>query len=276
MKVVIVCIAKLEHNYIEEFVRYHLLLGFDKIYLYDNEDVPVYKDLLRSFPDVIVTHLPKNNYRKGIQYIALESFMKYVVMKDKITHVAHIDIDEFIVLKKHTNIKKFIAQYIKDDCAGIGMNWRFFGSSGFTERSSLPVTMRFTKCEEKGNMHIKTLFDVKKVKCFNTCHDVTTHINYKIKTTHGKIIIGPFNKLIDMSVIQLNHYKSKTWEEFQYIRSRGRAGLPIQRQKEEDVLKSFMAYDINEVEDLHAHDFYKPVYQSIVRNIVKEILDKII
>ena len=36
---VIVCIAKKEHDYIEEFVKYHLELGFTSIYLYDNEDI---------------------------------------------------------------------------------------------------------------------------------------------------------------------------------------------------------------------------------------------
>ena len=39
MKVVIVAIAKMEQDYIEEWVKYHLHLGFDQIFLYDNEDV---------------------------------------------------------------------------------------------------------------------------------------------------------------------------------------------------------------------------------------------
>jgi len=36
-----------------------------------------------------------------------------------------MDCDEFIVLKHHNNIKDFINDYIKNDCVGIGINWRF-------------------------------------------------------------------------------------------------------------------------------------------------------
>jgi hypothetical protein len=202
--------------------------------------------------------------------------MKSVVSKDKITHVAHIDIDEFIVLKKHNNIKSFISDYIKGNCAGIGMNWRFFGSSDLTKKENIPVTIRFTQCEEKGNMHIKTIFEVKKVKHFNTCHDVTPQNNFKIKATNLKNITGPFNKSIDFSVVQLNHYKCKTFEEFQYIRTRGRAGVSAQKQSKEDIFESFNHYNINEVKDLHAHNIYKTIIYYDIQSIVLDILEKII
>ena len=56
---VIVCIAKLESNYIEEFVKYHIALGFSKIFIYDNEDTPVYEKLLEKYSDFIfVIHFP--------------------------------------------------------------------------------------------------------------------------------------------------------------------------------------------------------------------------
>jgi hypothetical protein len=149
---VIVCIAKKEHDYIEEFVKYHLALGFKHIYLYDNEDHPTYETMLNKYKDNIkFLHLPFNNYYTGVQYVALADFVKHYLFTTEITHVAHIDIDEFIVLKKHDNICDFINEYIVGDCQGIGMNWRFFGSSGKTEKTNEPVTTRFTMCEQKGN-----------------------------------------------------------------------------------------------------------------------------
>ena len=48
---VIVCIAKREHDYIEEFVKYHIGIGFKHIYLYDNEDVPTYESFLQNYKD---------------------------------------------------------------------------------------------------------------------------------------------------------------------------------------------------------------------------------
>ena len=253
---VIVCIAKKEHDYIEEFVKYHLALGFKYIYLYDNEDLPTYENMLDKYKDYIqFTHIPFNNYSKAVQYIALDHFVNnYLFKHEQITHVAHIDIDEFIVLKKHTTISDFINEYIKGDCQGIGMNWRYFGSSGQTEKSDMPVTMRFTMCQQGGNVHIKTLFKKKYFLGYNCCHDVKLSKGH-IKSTNQKIIKGPFNEHIDLSVIQLNHYKCKTLPEFRCIRQRQRAD--IVGDINENIDESFKMWDINQTEDLTAKKFYE-------------------
>jgi hypothetical protein len=257
----IVCIAKKEHDYIEEFVKYHIGIGFKRIYLYDNEDVPTYKSLLKEYEqDIVVTHIPHNNYHKPVQCIALDHFVNNYLFSHDITHVAHIDIDEFIVLKKHANITEFINEYIKDDCQGIGMNWRFFGSSGRSEKTNEPVTQRFTMCENNGNMHIKTLFKKDNFIRYNTPHDIVLKKGY-IKSTNGFIIEGPFNNNnIDLSVIQLNHYKCKTLPEFRYIRKRQRAD--VIGDINEDVDASFNAYNKNEIEELTASIIYKNILMN--------------
>ena len=241
---VIVCIAKKEHDYIEEFVKYHLALGFKNIYLYDNEDTPTYEKFFVN----------NNNIKKGVQYVALDHFINNFLFKTDITHVAHIDIDEFIVLKKHGNICEFINEYITGDCQGIAMNWRFFGSSGRTEKTSEPVTTRFTMCGKIGNHHIKTIFKKDNFLHYNSCHDVTLR-NGHIKSTNNFIVEGPHNTNIDFDVIQLNHYKCKTLPEFRYIRTRQRAD--IKGDINENVDHNFDIFNINEIEDLNAYHFYK-------------------
>jgi hypothetical protein len=256
---VIVSIAKHESDYIEEFVKYHLKLGFKYIYLYDNEDEPTYERLLDNYKNNITfIHMPFNNHEIPVQYKMLQHFVdNYMFKNEEITHVAHIDIDEFIVLKKHDNICDFITEYIKHDCQGILMNWRFFGSSGKMEKTNEPVTIRFTMCEDKGNIQVKTLFRKEYFVRYSTCHDVKLSAGH-IKTTQGVIIQGPFNPVIDFSVIQLNHYKCKTLPEFKYIRSRGRADI-VSGDLNEDVEGNFKVFDINEVEDLTAYNFYKKI-----------------
>jgi hypothetical protein len=258
MNPVIVCIAKREHDYIEEFVKYHLALGFKYIYLYDNEDTPTYYTMLEKYRDnLLVIHFPFNNYHKAVQYVVLDHFVKHILFRTKATHVAHIDIDEFIVLKRHKNIGDFIQEYIVGDCQGIGMNWRFFGSSGKTEKTDEPNTIRFTMCQEKGDRHIKTLFKKDYFLKFGTCHDVVFSRGHT-KCTNGTVINGPWNENIDLSVIQLNHYKCKTLPEFKYIRTRQRAD--VKGETHENVEESFQRFDINEVEDLTASDFYSRIH----------------
>ena len=251
---VILCIAKLEGNYIEEFVKFHLALGFSHIFIYDNEDEPTYEKILNKYSDkqITVIHCPGKYQQMNAYY----HFINNILFKSNITHVACIDIDEFIVLKQHTNIKDFIKEFIVGDCQGIGMNWRFFGSSGHTEaKTTEPLTKRFTLCQKGGHPNIKTLFKKDNFVRFNTMHHVVLSKGY-IKNTKGQIINGPFNYIIDFSYIQLNHYKCKTLEEFKYISSRGQAdkfAIPP------DLIKTFTHFDMNEVEDLTAHDFYSKI-----------------
>ena len=259
----LVCIAKKEERYIEEFVQYHLKLGVDYIFLYDNEDQPTYHKLLSSYKQVIVKHIPGKKYYGGPQTKALHDFTTRIMKDQRITHVAHIDIDECIVLKKHSHIHDFIRSYIKTNdnsikCAGIGMNWRFFGSSGHITYENTPVTSRFTKCAKKLNHHIKTLFNKKFFRKYNECHSIqTNNREYPILSTSGKLITSAFNEETQNDIIQLNHYKCKTWDEFREIRKRGRADIPGRVETDKQIANSFRVHNINEIEDKSAHDFFK-------------------
>lgn len=269
MKPVIVCMAKLEKDYIEEWVKYHLALGFQHIYIYDNEDISIYKELFKECKNITVfDHIKGNQFihpetqkECGNQYIVLHHFAKNVMFKNEITHVAHIDIDEFIVLKKHKNITEFINEYIKDDCQAIAMNWRFFGSNGNIKKTDEPVTIRFTTCEGKADTRLKTLFKIDNFQEFKDTHNVSFKIGYT-KTTDGIITQNEqIHNHIKQDVIQLNHYKSKTWEEFKYISQRGKASMSLKKQnsfkKKIDVKQNFLRYDKNKIEDLTAYNFYK-------------------
>jgi hypothetical protein len=250
---VILCIAKLESDYIEEFVKYHIALGFNKIFIYDNEDIPTYETLLINYKQYItVIHFP--GYIQ--QYNAYQHFVDNYLFSSDITHVAVIDIDEFIVLKQHLNIKDFINEFIVGDCEGIGMNWRFFGSSDLIEPSNIPNTIRFTKCDRYGDKHIKTLFKKDKFICFNTCHHVVVSEGH-IKSTNGTIITSPFNYNIDFNYIQLNHYKCKTLQEYKKLRVRRRADYDLG----DNYIPGcdFNEYNINDTIDLTAYNFYNMI-----------------
>ena len=236
--IVLFCIAKLEHLYIEEFCNHHLSIGFDAIYIYDNEDVPTYHRI--NLPKVHVIHFPG----KVMQRAAIDHFTATIM--PTVTHVIHMDCDEFIVLKKHETIQQFVQEYIKGDCAGIGINWRFFGDSHKTFTNE-HLRKRFTWFQRNGDRHIKTLFQTASFITYNTVHDV--NVKGHIKSTNGTIIKGPWNDAIDLSVIQINHYKTKTLEEFIYIRQRGRADIAGEETREK-ILESFHAHNFNEVEDL--------------------------
>lgn len=242
MNVALVCIAKGEDNYINEWVGYHLKLGFDKIYIYEND---WFSNI--NHPDVIT--IPVNGPRQQIP--VYNHFIKEY--KNDYDWVAFLDVDEFIVLKKHNNIHELMEQY--PDTPALGINWVFFGDNNQIFNGDYSLIKRFTKRQENPNEHIKSIVNPKKVIMMN----VHSHIGQCIDTNGKRIDNSPFNPNGPIDVVQINHYFTKTKEEFITKINRGRADTGTYRD-----ISDFDKYNINEIEDLTALKFYNDDNNNIL------------
>ena len=130
MKAVICAIAKFEYNYIKEWVEYHLNLGFDKIVIYDNNDVDgeKYDELLSEFIEKGQVELRDVRGKLAMQQVVYNEFYH----EGDFDWVAIIDIDEFISPNrtKYKNIKEFIEKNSNADA--IYLYWQTFGDNGKT------------------------------------------------------------------------------------------------------------------------------------------------
>jgi hypothetical protein len=230
---VVCCIAKNEELYINEWINYHLTIGFKKVYIYDNSDDNILKFLNNK--NIIITHLPG----KSKQFDAYNHFFKNYSQNH--TWCAVIDCDEFIVLKKHNKINDFLNEYLLN--GALGINWVIFGSNGHSEYYPELVRKRFTRRQKGVNKHIKCIVCCKDVIEYNNPHYPTNLIN-KVKDCDGNIIEGPFNESGSDEIIQINHYFTKSKEEFDIKRSRGMADTGAIRTDVE-----FAAHDLNDIEE---------------------------
>lgn len=265
MSAALVGIAKLEHKYIEEWVRYYLHIGFDIIYLYENDKEPKYAELLKDYSKVKVIHFPNDGTpTRSTQFYMLEHFCNHY--KHLHTWMTHLDVDEFLVLKQHKTIQEFCQQYLGNEEGGIVVPWVHFGDNGHSHYSSEPVTLRFTKRED---MEKTSRVFVKSIVC-TACVDkfIDWHIpNLKMgsmKTTSGEIVKTRESTVKPIDVIQLNHYFCKTKEEFQVKRLRGEVGVPITHPskfgKSEHGrynIEMFHRYNRNEIDDFFAKETYE-------------------
>lgn len=147
MKTAICAIAKNENAYINEWVSYHLDLGFDKIYLYDNNDdsTPFVGDFIDR-KDAVVIKKWKDYNRYADQITAYNDFIEHDARK--YDWCAFIDIDEFICLNVPT-ITDFLDDAPID--SNVVLNWRVYGDCGVIEGDELkPVRLRFL--QEKRTM----------------------------------------------------------------------------------------------------------------------------
>lgn len=236
MKIALVCIAKNEDNYIDEWIDYHLKLGFDDVVIYRNN-----WEYTNDDNRVKIIDYPG----EVRQLSAYNDFInKNIGVYD---WAAFFDVDEFLVLKKHSNVKEFISDYTTHD--SIAVNWVFFGSNGYEKviDGNYKVLGRFTKRSSEINLQIKTIVKLQKDVIFISPHNT----NKFWVSPENKIGVGPFNKTGSDNIAQLNHYCCKSRLEFEEKVNRGRADSPTLRS-----LSEFSDYDTNEIEDLTALNFY--------------------
>jgi hypothetical protein len=235
MKVALVCIAKNEDYYIEEWVNYYKKLGFDDIYIYQN-------DWRWSGESENVHKIEFDGLNK--QRVAYHDFI--INHKNKYDWAAFFDVDEFLVLKKHNNIKEFLSDY--NDYPAVGINWVFFGDNGHKKiETETSVLKRFTKRETKVNYHVKCI-----IKLFENIRMDIHNPNTVWVDTEKFAHRGPFNPKGNDNIAQLNHYFCKTISEFEEKCARGRADTIIHKRTTNEFHKS----NFNEIEDLTAFNFY--------------------
>lgn len=235
MKIALVCIAKNEDNYIDEWCNYHLKLGFDKIFIYQNN----WRTDLNN-PNIIKYEMDGISMQRN----AYSHFVKN--HRDQFTWSAFFDVDEFLVLKKHKNVKDFVLEYA--DYNAIGINWVLFGNNNHKtiKNNEYSLIKRFTKRQHSVNNHVKCI-----VKLTNNLIMDIHNPNTYWADTHKNINHGSFTKNGFDDIAQLNHYFCKTEEEFIEKCNRGRADSPIYKR----TMNEYEGHNFNEIEDLTAFNF---------------------
>jgi hypothetical protein len=235
IKVAICVIAKFEDHYLEEWLDYNQKLGFDKVLMYQND---------------WRTDLEHPILEKGIcDGPSIQTPLYNLVLKDNTEYdwIAFIDCDEYIVLKKHNNIKELIEEY-KDRTDVIGLNWFKYGNLGIENRECNSLIKMFTKRNKTPDQHIKVIVN----KNIGPIMALPHNTRKESMDTNGNKFLGPFNPNGPTDVAYINHYYSKTKEDWILKCKRGRADCNIQHDK--NGWDNEMNID-NEVEDLSAYNF---------------------
>jgi hypothetical protein len=235
IKVAICVVAKFEDYYLEEWLDYNHKLGFDKIFLFQND---------------WRTTVERPFLEKGIcdgRSVQVPLFNAFYKGNTEYDWIAFIDCDEYIVLKKHNNIKDFINEY-KDRTNIIGLNWFFYSNLGIVNRETNSLIRTFTKRNANLDRHVKVIVNARTQEQMWLPHNATN----PAMDTNGHRFEGPFNPNGPSDVAYINHYHNKTKQDWLRRCERGRVDCLI----EHDINQWDNEIEINrEVEDLSAFNF---------------------
>ena len=250
MSVALVCIAKNEDHYIDEWLQYNIKLHFSDIYVYQNDwrysgDKMQYNNVHWCIMD---------GQKK--QFAAYNDFL--IKHFDEYNWVCFFDCDEFLVMKGYDNVHKYFSQY--NQLYGIAINWKLFGDSGQHFNGEYSVLNRFKKCQIGLDAHVKACLNLSKLKqisrtqiYFDNPHYIKiAYANRIMKSSNGKDdVIGALNFNYVDNNIYLCHFFGKTIEEFEQKKNRGRAASS----NSDLTSQLFNQHNCNDAYDDYAYQF---------------------
>lgn len=221
----------LDEDYIEEWCEHYYNLGFDFIYILEDLngmdlkfiDMPYIKDKVDN-NKMLIEQIPHRN-----QWHTYPIF--YNKYKTEFNWCGIFDSDEFLILNKHKNIQEFINEPIFKNADVITVNWRNYGDNGKLYKEFGTVKERFTTLSKSKKDIVETKIIIKgnlqltKFYIGHCC--IANNDPYKTVFCNGEHYtkMDPFHK-VDYSVAALNHYYTKSTEEFIKRKSIGRLDDP--------------------------------------------------
>ena len=212
MKTAICAIIKDENEYLDEWLDYHLNLGIDEIYLYEDYGSLSHSTITEKYGnsvhldsiDVIFKTFKENReYNQNCSVIQEKLFDWFPVSyQEEIEWVLFIDVDEFLILKQP--LQDFLNEY-KNESA-IWIKWKFYNANGYIKKPEGKVMKTFTRS-------CATSFDFGwNCKSFVNLKKYTKWITPIHKVSGGKYPLTNYGD----NKAYINHYFTKSWEEWKY------------------------------------------------------------
>ena len=146
MKVCLCAIVKNNYKYNEDWIRHYLSLGFDKIIIYDNNDIDDKRKL--KIPDIRRVKIENWRSEWNAQLKAYEDC--YKKHSNDYDWFAFFDSDEYLILNKWKSVKEMLNDF--DDTDILAINWINYDDMGILTRDeSIPVNTFFTRRARKQN-----------------------------------------------------------------------------------------------------------------------------
>ena len=148
LKVCLCTIGKKENLYASEFVEHYKKIGYDKIFIYDNNNIgdEKFEDVLTNqISNKFVEIINYRGYRGKRQSPQSDAFIDcYEKNKNNYDWLSFFDFDEFLELNKSRNIKEYLSNKKFKKCANIKINWLMFSDNNLLYYENIPLQKRFT------------------------------------------------------------------------------------------------------------------------------------
>lgn len=144
MKTCICTVIKNEHQYLDEWIQYHLHLGIDHIFIYEDIDSDTHKDITDKYSNVSLSSVLnildndskleaidlKETKKYNIQHLYYKNILKFIHEQYASIYdwIFIIDADEFITTENNKDLHAVLSMYNNYDALVI--KWKCYGADG--------------------------------------------------------------------------------------------------------------------------------------------------
>ncbi len=151
---------KNEGRFVKEWIEYHLLMGVEHFYLYNNNSEDNYKTVLQEYIDrgiVTLEKYPEIPAQPGCYKHWYDHY------RGETDWVSFLDLDEFFVPLKHDNLVGWLAE--NDKYPLLSVYWKMFGTSGMLKHDDNKLTteqytVSWPKLDGIGKLFYNTNYDI--------------------------------------------------------------------------------------------------------------------
>ena len=229
------CIAtmiKNEHEYLDEWIKYHLSLGVSHIFIFEDLDSDSHKEItdkyenvslanistILSFKDLEVVKKLKVTKEYNPQRIYFKRAVRYIKNNFDYKWCFCIDVDEFITLEGNKDLDSTINQYSAYDALLI--QWKCYGANGLIDKPDYSrkgvvdtyirpmrgfIPSRRPDSRSKKIMYNLETFDESFCNDVHQPTDLCNFCNVEFKRDRKSRIF---------KTIYIRHYITKSWEEY--------------------------------------------------------------
>lgn len=224
MKTCICTVIKNEHLYLDEWIQYHLDLGIDHIFVYEDIDSNSHSSIAEKYDCRVelnrissilniqqekLAYSLKSQHKLNLQTLYFTASLNFIKNKKEYDWCFLIDVDEFITCDNISILEKYSSY------DALVMSWECYGACDHINKP-LNSVLKSYNCKSKGTIN--------NAKHFNTkiCYNLNTYKKEFYKTNHQPSDFcnwcrTDFSKDREKEVfdeIYIRHYITKSWQEY--------------------------------------------------------------
>lgn len=218
----IVAMMRNEAPYLLEWIAHYRLLGFQQITIYDNESNDASARILGPLARAGIVNAvfwPDQHAKQRRAYSRaarkLKPFVEWCLFAD---------LDEFLVLDPGCTLDSLVPQ--DPAITAIGIPWRMYGSGGARNRTTGLTIERFTRGAAANDPHVKCLVRLQALRIMGI--HLPAEFSGRLVDIAGAPIPPSSIGMLERpaaGIARINHYFTRSWEEFECKRARGRGAV---------------------------------------------------